>query len=151
VTAVRRLKEEGMAEQQQSHFEGWARVEVMGHQTHIGFVRTEVYGAAVMFRVDVPDLPEREYVLELPAYVGSSWTPVGAKVQREALKGHSVLVGAGSIYRIIPCDEAAALKAIDGEQRSELKLISLPEGRALPAPEYDNVEVDEEEEREPEF
>jgi hypothetical protein len=46
----------------QAQFNGWARVEVMGHQTHIGYVRTEAYGAAVLFRVDTPDLPEREYV-----------------------------------------------------------------------------------------
>jgi hypothetical protein len=121
--------------EQQANFEGWARVEVMGHQTHIGFVRTEAYGAAVMFRVDAPELPEREYVLESPEYVDGRWTPAGATVQRPAVKGHSVLVGAGSIYRIIPCDEAAALKAIETSGRTELKLISLPEGKALPAPE----------------
>lgn len=118
--------------EQQSNFEGWARVEVMGHQTHIGFVRTEAYGGAVMFRVDAPELPEREYVLESPEYIDCRWTPKGAKVQRAAIKGHSVLVGAGSIYRIIPCDEAAALKAIETSGRPELKLISLPEGMALP-------------------
>ncbi len=121
--------------EQQANFEGWARVEVMGHQTHIGFVRTEAYGGAVMFRVDAPELPEREYVLESPAYVAGSWTPAGARVLREAVKGHSVLVGAGSIYRIIPCEESAALKAIEREIRSELKLISLPAHQALPAAE----------------
>ena len=52
----------------QAQFNGWARVEVMGHQTHIGYVRTEAYGAAVLFRVDTPELPEREYVLESPEW-----------------------------------------------------------------------------------
>jgi hypothetical protein len=119
---------------EQASFEGWARVEVMGHQTHIGFVRTEAYGAAVMFRVDVPDLAEREYILDRPQYVNSDWTLAGAKVVRGATKGHSVLVGAGSIYRIIPCDESAAMKAIEAEMRAEMKVISLPEGKALPPP-----------------
>jgi hypothetical protein len=77
-----------MNEQQQAQFNGWAKVEVMGHQTHIGFVKTEAYGQAVMFRVDTPELPAREYVLTEPAYVreqvsedlhSSRWAPAGTK------------------------------------------------------------------------
>ena len=41
----------------QAKFEGWARVEVMGHQSHTGFVTTEAYGQAVMFRIDTPEIP----------------------------------------------------------------------------------------------
>lgn len=122
-----------MDEQQQAQFNGWAKVEVMGHQSHIGYVRTEAYGQAVLFRIDTPELPEREYVLEEPAYVEGRWTHAGAKVQREASKGCSVLVGAGSIYRIVPCSETAALKAIEANVRAELKLIELPPDKALPA------------------
>jgi hypothetical protein len=121
-----------MSEENQASFTGWARVEVMGHQTHIGFVKTEAYGQAVMFRVDTPELPEREYVLTEPAYVSTVWTRAGATVRRIARPGCSVLVGAGSIYRIIPCTEAAALKAIDADERAVLKLVSLPESAALP-------------------
>lgn len=121
-------------ENSQSQFSGWARVEVMGHQTHIGFVRTEAYGQAVMFRIDTPERPEREYVLTEPAYVEGRWTAEGAKVQRAANPGCSVLVGAASIYRIIPCSEAAALAAIESTQRAELKLIELPPGKALAEP-----------------
>ena len=117
----------------QAQFNGWARVEVMGHQTHIGFVRTEAYGQAVMFRIDTPELPEREYVLHEPAYVEGRWTPQGSKVQRAASPGLSVLVGAGSIYRLIPCSEAAALKAIESTARAELKLIEVPPDKALAA------------------
>jgi hypothetical protein len=136
-----------MSEQSQSSFNGWARVEVMGHQTHIGFVRTEAYGGAVLFRIDTPGLPEREYVLTEPQYVEvepglTSWIKAGAKVKRLASEGVSVMVGAGSIYRIMPCDEAAALKAIDATVRPTLKLISLPEDMALPAPEPDRDEED---------
>ncbi len=117
--------------EQQSSFTGWARVEVMGHQSHIGYVRTEAYGQAVMFRIDTPELLAREYELIEPEYVDSRWTPKGAKVQRPATPGCSVLVGAGSIYRIIPCDEAAAMSAIETTRRAELKLISLPEEKQL--------------------
>ena len=136
-----------MSEQAQAQFNGWARVEVMGHQTHIGYVRTEAYGQAVMFRVDTPELPEREYTLTAPAYVSGSWTPSGATVKREAVRGCSVLVGAGSIYRILPCDEAAAISAIEESQRAELKLISLPEMKMLKPALFDQDEsFDEDEE-----
>lgn len=118
----------------------------MGHQTHIGFVKTEAYGQAVMFRVDVPQLPERQYVLESPEYVDGKWTPIGATVVRAASEGHSVLVGAGSIYRILPCTEAAAMRAAESAIRSELKLISLPEAKALPAAADDSFEQGPDEE-----
>jgi len=133
-----------MSEQQQASFSGWARVEVMGHQTHIGFVRTEVYGAAVMFRIDQPEFPEREFTLTRPAYVEGRWTDAGAKVKRQPIKGCTVLVGAGSIYRIIPCSEEAARLAIEEIERAELKLIEPPPGRTLAAP----FPVDQEDEEE---
>ena len=44
-------------------FEGWAIVELFGHGKEAGFVKTEYYGSCAMFRVDVPELPEREYPL----------------------------------------------------------------------------------------
>lgn len=116
---------------QQAQFNGWARVELMGHQSHIGYVRTEVYGTAVLFRIDTPELQEREYTLEEPAYVGSRWTPAGTKVKREGTPGISVLAGAMSIYRIVPCSEAAALRAIEQSVRSELKVIELPAEKQL--------------------
>lgn len=133
----------------QAEFKGWARVEVMGHQTHIGFVRTEAYGQAVLFRIDTPELPEREYILEQPAYVRGGWLPAGSKVQRPAAPGCSVLVGAASIYRIVPCTEAAALRAIESNERAELKLIELPPDKALAAGAVvDSTDIFEEEEAE---
>ncbi len=133
--------------EQNSEFSGWAKVEIMGHSQHIGFVRTEAYGQVVMFRIDTPELPEREYTLEEPAYVDGRWTVAGAKVLRAASPGCTVLVGAGSIYRIIPCDEAAALRAIESGARAELKLVSLPVQMALMEPEEaeeDDPETDTE-------
>lgn len=111
----------------QAQFNGWAKVEVMGHQSHIGYVKTEAYGSAVLFRIDTPNLPEREYELEEPAYVGGRWTLKGTKIRRLASPGVSVLVGSGSIYRIIPCSEAAAMKAIESSIRSELCEIQIPQ------------------------
>jgi len=117
----------------QAQFNGWARVEVMGHQTHIGYVRTEAYGAAVLFRVDTPELPEREWVLEKPEWGERGMIPAGTKVKREGSPGVSVLIGAGSIYRIVPCSEAAALRAIENERRAGLRPVEVPGGLALAA------------------
>jgi len=122
-----------MDELPQAQFNGWARVEVMGHQTHIGYVRTEAYGQAVMFRVDTPELPEREYELARPEWAGDTYCQAGTKVQRPAEPGVTVLIGAASIYRIVPCTEEAARKAIEANRRTELKLVSLPPQMALAA------------------
>jgi hypothetical protein len=133
-----------MQELPQAQFNGWAKVEVMGHQSHIGYVKTEAYGTAVLFRIDTPELPEREYELTEPANVKvdeiypSRWMPAGTKVRRPAAQGISVLVGAVSIYRIIPCTEAAALLAIEKDERTPLYLVDVPRAALLePAANHD--------------
>lgn len=68
----------------QATFEGWAVVEMMGHRKEIGFVTTQAFGQAVLFRVDVPELPEREFTLESPEYAGGRYCPTGTKVKRQA-------------------------------------------------------------------
>jgi hypothetical protein len=115
----------------QAEFKGWARVEVMGHQTHIGYVTTEAYGAAVMFRVDRPEIPEEEITLTEREWTNSGYLPAGAVVKRGKIDAVSVLVGAGSIYRIVPCTEGVALKAIRESERRPLSLVKLPETMAI--------------------
>lgn len=125
--------------EEQSNFSGWAIVDVMGKQRYVGYVRTESYGAASLFRVDVPELPAREFVLEHPEYVGHTYAPKGTRVQREASPGYTKLIGVGSIYMISPCSEAAAMKAVELNQRAPMKVIELaPDGRSLPSPEDDS-------------
>ena len=94
----------------QAEYKGWAKVEVMGHQSHIGYVSTEAYGAAVLFRIDRPAIPEI------------------------AVEPLSVLVGAGSIYRIIPCSEEVAIAAIQKEQRRPLAIVKLAEVKRIESP-----------------
>jgi hypothetical protein len=50
----------------QAKFDGWAIVDVLGHQRYVGYVVTEAYGAAVLFRVDVPALELRERTTKKP-------------------------------------------------------------------------------------
>ena len=82
--------------EEQASFNGWARVEIMGHVVHVGFVTTQAFGQAVLFRIDTPELPEREWTLTRPEYdERGRLIPAGTKVKRELRAGASVLVGAG--------------------------------------------------------
>lgn len=93
--------------EQQSKFEGWAIVEVMGHNTFQGFVTTESFGGTVLFRVDVPEIPEQI-------------TEAG---KREAVPAFTKLIGAGSIYCITPCTEETAKAArLSGVYRPLIQL-----------------------------
>lgn len=121
---------------EQNEFKGWARVEVMGHQSHIGYVTTEAYGQAVLFRIDQPAIPGGEETLKRAEWVGDVFAGAGSVVQRQPIEAVSVLVGSGSIYRIIPCDEATAMSAIRSSQRRPLSVVSLVPGNMLAAPEH---------------
>jgi hypothetical protein len=111
----------------QSSFEGWAIVEIMGHNKEIGYVTTQYFGPVGLFRVDQPELPEREYELKSPQYVGHKWTPAGAKVKRSSLPAKTALVGPSSIFRITPCTELLAVEAIENMLAPPLILLSMPE------------------------
>lgn len=130
-----------MAEPKQAAFEGWAIVEIFGHQKAVGFVTTEAYGSACLFRVDTPELPQREYTLPRPGYTSSlddpgtrEWTAAGAKVKRLASVASSQLLGPGSIYRLIPCTELVAREAIE-------ELIPRPLILLAPAPKPQPIAV----------
>ena len=113
--------------EKQATFEGWAIVEQMGHNRYAGFVTTQVFGAATLFRVDVPALPEREAVLRYGSYdAANQYMPVGSKVRKGATQAYSKLIGAASIFAITPCTEQAALAAVEEIQARPLTLIDLP-------------------------
>lgn len=125
----------------QTEFSGWAVVEVMGHQTHIGFTQTQTFGTACMFRVDTPELPEREYELKRPEWIdGAGTCPAGTKVKREAAAAVSVLIGASSIYRITPCTEVVAREQIERHAARPLIVVSKPVAAIGAAAESDEIE-----------
>lgn len=137
-----------MSEPKQANFEGWAIVELMGHQREIGFVTTESFGQAVMFRIDTPDLSEREFTLTAPEWCdfdgGQRWAPAGSKVKRPAVPARTRLVAPGSLYAINPCTEEAARTAI--EKTSPRPLIAIEvaaSALALKPPEYSDDWNDE--------
>lgn len=118
-------------EVKQASFEGYAIVEMMGHRREIGFVTTQAFGAAVLFRVDTPELPEREYVLERPEYAGGRYCPAGTKVKRPSSPASTCLVAPGSLYAMNPCSEQAAMLAIERSIQRPLIILELPEAARL--------------------
>jgi hypothetical protein len=139
-----------MSEQQQSRFEGWAIVDVLGHQRYVGFVTTEAYGQAVLFRIDVPALEARDRETKAGEYVGNKYVPPGTKVQEGSVAGYTKLIGSGSIYAITPCTKDTALKAVEEMQRRPLLNVTLPPDaqQALPpgGDGFDHLIDDEEDE-----
>ena len=126
---------------QQTKFEGWAIVEMMGHQKEIGYVTTEAYGVAVLFRVDTPDIPPHEYTLRRPEYgrVGDHeecYLPVGTKVKREGSPAKSRMVSPAALYAMNPCTEEVAREAIARASLRPLICLEMPAEitRRLPAP-----------------
>ena len=88
----------------QSKFEGYAHVEVMGHQSHTGMVTTEAFGAAVMLRIVTPEIPPLERTLEHAEYVDGVYCYPGTVIEVSSPR-KEVWVGAGSVYRLTPISQ----------------------------------------------
>jgi hypothetical protein len=112
--------------EQPAQFEGWAIIELFGHQREIGYVTTRYFGTACMFQVDAPELPERDYVLAEPQYIGGTWTPSGAKVRKKAAAARTRLLGPGSIYALNPCTQEAATLAFEKLSGREIVVLEVP-------------------------
>lgn len=131
-----------MESNQQATFDGWAVIEQLGHVKYAGYVTTEAFGQAVLFRVDVPALAERERVTKQPGYIsGHGYVPAGTTVSEGPVQGFTKLLGAGTIYAITPCSKEAALEAVESLQPRPLMSVDVPAELALPAGEI----VDDEE------
>ncbi len=123
---------------EQTNFEGWAILEIFGHQTFAGYVKTEYFGTACMFRLDVPPLPERQRVTKSGLYAQTetdsrAWCPPGSTVKQPATEGYSKSFGVGAIYSMTHCTQEAALKAVEEIQPRPLMLVSLPPEKSLTA------------------
>ena len=92
-------------------FEGWAVVEIMGHQRHAGYCQTQAFGSTVLLKVTAPEVPPFETVLTQREWINGEHAPAGSRVERSRPKAE-VLVGMDSIYRITPCSEETALGSL---------------------------------------
>jgi hypothetical protein len=132
----------------QNHLETWAVVELMGHQKEVGFVTTQYYGTACMFKIDVPDLPEREKTLHRPQWVGDTLVPAGTVIRLPPEPGRSRMVGVSAVYALNPCDQETAMKVIeDAVGAHDIKIVSLAGCKqlSLQAEEPDSDEEEDEE------
>lgn len=121
-------------------FEGWAVVEVFGHQRYAGYVTTEAFGQAVLFRVDVPPLEERERLTKHYGYddAGNS-IPPGSTVKEAAVQGYTKYFGPGAIYAMTPCSREVAEEAVAAMQTRKVSIITrAPEPRPALARAHDD-------------
>lgn len=132
----------------QSKFEGFAKVEVMGHVVHFGHVTTVYFGTAGFFRVDVPTIPAREEITQSDRWRdGHDHVPAGSKIQHPEITGYTTLVGCGSIYQMTPCDRDTVIAAIVSSVRRPWTILELAKTKQL-APVYEDEEEDEDDEDE---
>jgi hypothetical protein len=116
-----------------NYFEGWAVIELFGHGKAIGFVTTEYFGTACMFRCDTPEREAREFILDKPRYGldpegrTEKYLPIGTKVKREAVPARSRLLGPGSIFAINPTTQALAIAQLDIDEPRPLICLEIPE------------------------
>lgn len=125
-------------EQQSAKFEGWAVVELMGHQREAGFVTTQYFGGPALFQVDVPELTEREVTLTRPEWVNGDYCPAGTKVVRGAIQARTRLVSPSAIYARNPCTEDVVRKMLEDSVPRPILAVTLPEGKRLEAPEQED-------------
>jgi hypothetical protein len=129
-----------MTEQSSTSIETWAVVEIMGHNRAAGFVKTEPFGGVVMLRVEVPDLPERKREKTGYRDAEGNYTDQLQRFEEilPAEDGYTQWVGMQSIFRLTPCTEETARKAVEAMRREQPRLLHLgpaQEPAALPGAE----------------
>ena len=122
-----------MSEQQQAQFEGWAIVEMFGHNKAAGYVTTQNFGQACLFRLDTPELPDRDVTMARPGSLGGEWLDAGTSVRRPAEPARSKLIGPGAVYAINPCTEEAVREYLESSRTLPLIVLDRPKRAELPA------------------
>lgn len=106
-----------MDSKQETSFDQWAIVDVMGHQRFVGRVTEEVVAGKGFVRVDMPETKSEK-----------SWTK---------------LIGTASIYSITPVSEAIAREMAESNSRAPVSAYDLPKLTGAvtndPAPDYDGA------------
>lgn len=95
-------------EQQEPTFEGWAILELMGHNVIAGYVTEAVIGGTAMLRIDVP--------------------------ATENQQPYTKFFGGSAVYAITPVEEATAHTAATRINRRPVDTWIVPDHRQLPAP-----------------
>ena len=128
---------------EQTKFEGFACVELMGHGFEAGYVQTVYFGGPAMFRIDTPNLPASPEI-ELPhaGWLDGVFCGPGTKYNRAEIPGRTCFVGVTTIFRMTPCDEATARAALERRIERPIKILSLVDPPKQLAGRYDDA-IDE--------
>ena len=114
-------------EGQNANFEGWALIELFGHQRESGFVTTQYFGDKAMFQVDVPEIPSRTETTASPRWIGDVLAPAGSVVECEAIPGRTRLINPGAVYAMNPATEEAVRAVIARSENRHIKVLSMPQ------------------------
>lgn len=129
-------------EEQQEKFEGYAIVEIMGHQKVAGFVTTVAFGSTVMFKVVQDECPAEERILNKDEWLGGRYIYQGSKV-RASRKRAETYVGASSVYRMTPCSQVDAFRL----QPVDFEVLEMAERKELPEPTGNMFSFEEDEDQ----
>ena len=117
---------------QVGELETWAIVEVMGHQRYAGFVRQVPMGGAVMIRVDVPELPEKDEVYTDYDYSDGYGRQVKKTRKLPAVPAFTKFLGVSAIFALTPCTEEMARAAVEKWRSVPAVELAMPARRMLP-------------------
>lgn len=126
-------------EQQLATFEGYAIVEIMGHQRVAGYVTTQYFGGTAVFRVVQQEQPPQEIVLESDEWIDGKFVYAGSKIRISRPRAET-FVAAASLYRMTPCSEEQANEL----QPKVVEVVERAERKAL-APVVDANDLDDDE------
>lgn len=139
-------------EQPSASFQGWALVELMGHQREAGYVTTQYFGDKAMFQIDVPERPAQQETLTAPKWgPDDTLLPAGSVVEKPAVDGRTRLVNPSAVYAINPATEEAVLAALTASEPRRIKVISVPAGTFVGLPSSVGEEVEEEQDEDDTF
>ena len=98
-----------MEPQEQSAFEGFGLVEIMGHRRAVGEVKTKCIGTAAFLHVVTPAVEAFQKTLDKPQRIGYEYCEAGSVVEFSRA-GSEIWIGSGSIYAITPISEEDLLQ-----------------------------------------
>lgn len=96
-------------------FSGWARVDVMGHQSHWGQVTTHYFGDVAVLHISTPEAPAEEVDHLEEDYWGGPTTRY--RLRLDALPASERYVPAHAIYGITPLTEAEVRAVVNGNRQ----------------------------------
>jgi len=112
-------------------YEGWAIVEIMGHQSFAGLVRPEVQYGVEMLRVDVPEIPQ-SIKTERRNRSPYGFRMEDCEVEYPAMAAYTKWFGGASIYCLTPCTEEVARRAVESMRKAPVSAVYMPELEAEP-------------------